>query len=80
MHCDFAVMDKRNKKLCFGIEIDGPYHDDSEQIERDLFKDSIFRENGVKLFRIPADQADKLPEEIKDALQQIQEGYYERTA
>ena len=49
---DFVITDV-NTKIKFCIELDDPSHLKEQRIARDNFIDSLFRDLGIKLLRIP---------------------------
>ncbi len=51
--CDFVIYYKIGKSPFTVIEVDGGYHNQSSQIERDQLKNSILEKAGIPLLRLP---------------------------
>lgn len=51
--CDFVIYYKIGKSPFTVIEVDGGYHNQSPQIERDQLKNSILEKAGIPLLRLP---------------------------
>jgi very-short-patch-repair endonuclease len=56
--CDFVVYYKVGKTPLGVIEVDGGFHDRSEQRSRDQIKDSILKKSGLHCLRLPTVQSD----------------------
>lgn len=59
-HLDLLVKDHRTGLPLLAIELDGPQHDESPQLERDAHKDRILRVAGLPLLRMWT-RADEVP-------------------
>lgn len=63
--CDFVIYYRIGKKPFAVIEIDGGYHEEPDQIERDRKKDSILEKAGIRLLRIRTTDS-KVEEKMKN--------------
>lgn len=52
-HCDFLIYDALNKMPRLVVEVDGSQHKKEEQKNRDLRKDRLLKEAGIKILRLP---------------------------
>lgn len=53
-HVDFLIIDWKAARPVLALELDGKYHKENDkQIKSDSFKDSLFMQSGIPLFRIP---------------------------
>ncbi|MDU7537677.1 MAG: DUF2726 domain-containing protein, partial [Peptostreptococcaceae bacterium] len=50
-HVDFLICEKESLTPLIGIEFDGKHHKDKEQQLRDVFKNELFRVQGIPLLR-----------------------------
>ena len=62
-HIDFTVVDVTKGVVICCIELDDVYHNRYDNIQKDIFKDEIFRECGIPLFRIKTKIANLDPEQ-----------------
>lgn len=59
MHCDYLISDLETREPLIAIELDGPHHEDEIQKERDEFKDKLFYDNNIPLYRLSVEELDK---------------------
>ncbi len=62
--CDFVIYSNIDKKVELVIEIDGKYHLNPIQKNRDLRKDRILNESKIKVYRITVIEGEKYMKEI----------------
>lgn len=60
-HVDFTLIDIDKGVIICCIELDDIYHNKYENIQKDLFKDEVFKECGIPLFRIKTKIKDLVP-------------------
>lgn len=75
-HFDFVVVDGNERPL-FAVELDGPSHQDSRQIERDTLKNDIAEFFKLSLMRITTDDLERSESRI-DRLTEMVELWFDR--
>lgn len=68
VHLDVVVEDAQTEQALLALELDGPQHDRSPQLERDARKDRILRVAGLPLLRLWTCEAEPPGEEMLRAL------------
>ena len=56
-HVDFAICDISTCRILFVVELDDYTHEFDKNKESDIFKDNLFSEISLKLFRIPVNSS-----------------------
>lgn len=60
-HVDFTLIDIDKGVAICCVELDDIYHNSYENIQKDVFKDEVFKECGIPLFRIKTKIKDLVP-------------------
>ena len=68
-HVDFVLCDK-NMKVLAGIELDDKTHKTEKAKENDDFKDRVFKQIGVPLFRVSAEKGN-IEEQIEEIIERF---------
>ena len=62
------VLDFYCAKACVAFEVDGIAHDMGDRPDRDAGRDAWLRGQGIEVFRIPATDVLKSPEDVAEAM------------